>query len=91
MRNTSQKFTGIREDILGAGFHLLQGAGGDLKLLVQQAVQRMVGEGFVTREAYERLEARVARLEGKTAKKPTKTGLSAKKPAARKKPAKARK
>lgn len=88
MRNTSSKF---KEDILGAGFHLLQGAGGDLKLLVQQVVQRLVGEDFVSREEYDRLQARVARLEAKTPEKPAKTGAAAKRPSPKKKPVRARK
>ncbi len=91
MRNTSQKFSGIKEDILGAGFHILGGAGGDLKMLVQQAVTRLMGEAFVSREAYERLAARVAALEGKTLKKPVKSSTKALKAKTGKKPAKARK
>lgn len=64
MRNT------MKDDLLGAGFHILQGAGGDLRLMVRQAVERLMGEGFVTRAEYDRLAARVAALEGKTSKSP---------------------
>ncbi|HCM83850.1 MAG TPA: hypothetical protein PKW15_03170 [Alphaproteobacteria bacterium] len=70
MRNQSQKPNSIKEDILGAGFHILSGAGGDVKLLVQQAVQRLVGEGFVSRAEYDQLSQRVRQLE---AAKPSKT------------------
>jgi hypothetical protein len=65
MRKPSQKFAGIKEDILGAGFHILGGAGGDLKLLVSQLAGRVLADQYVTRAEYEALLARLAILEGK--------------------------
>ena len=78
MRSTSQKFGGFREDILGAGLHILSGAGGDLRLALQQMMGRMMADQYVTREEYEGLLTRLEALEGK---KPIK---AATKPAARK-------
>lgn len=70
--SVQEKFRGLfsngGEDILGAGFHILSGAGGDLKLLVQQAVTRVVGDAYVSRSEYESLAARLAKLESKTGK-----------------------
>ncbi len=81
------KILDVGEDILGAGMHILSGAGGDLKMLVQQTVQRIVGDAYVSKAEYEKLLARVAALEGKN-KKPSK---SAPKKSASKKPANRRK
>jgi len=91
MRNRSEKFSGMKDDILGAGFHLLSGAGGDLKLLIQQAVQRLVGDNYVSREEYHRLAARVDRLEGKNPAKTAKSSTPVKKKPASKKATKPRK
>jgi len=74
MRNqTTEKIRGIGEDILGAGLHILSGAGGDVKQLIGQAVARMIGDAYVSRVEYEDLLARVAALEdkGKKATKPS--------------------
>jgi hypothetical protein len=84
-KTSTGKFAGIKEDILGAGMHLLSGAGGDIKQLIQQAVKSVIGEAYVSRQEYESLARRVAALEGKTGKKPAKT--AAKKPASKAKPA----
>jgi len=88
-----QKLGGFSEDILGAGFHILSGAGGDVKLLVQQAVQRIVGDAYVSRAEYDGVLVRLAALEGKKASKVSKTSTKtaaskkhAKTPAQRKPP-----
>lgn len=83
--STRPSFSGMREDIFSAGVHLLSGAGGDIKALVQQAVQRMVGDAYVDRQSYESLLVRVEKLEAlhrkptsplkKQAKKPAKTSV----------------
>jgi len=78
MTINKQKIRGIGEDILGAGFHILSGAGGDVKQLIGQAVARMIGDAYVSRAEYEELLARVAVLEGK-GKKATKPVAQAKK------------
>ena len=81
---TRPSLSGIKEDLLGAGFHLLSGAGGDLKQLVQQAANRLMGDTYVCREEYDALAARVAALETQNAKKPTKTGAKSVAPKAKK-------
>jgi len=77
MTINKQKIRGIGEDILGAGFHILSGAGGDMKMLIQQAVQRVMGDAYVSRAEYEALLARVNTLESGKAKTGTKTSKSA--------------
>lgn len=81
--SASQKFRdlmGMKQDVLGAGMHLLSGASKDLQLLVQQAVNRVMANAYVRREEYESLLARVQKLE--------RDGAPAARPAATKKPAK---
>jgi hypothetical protein len=82
-KTSKGSFAGIKEDILGAGMHLLSGAGGDLKMLVQQAVERIIGDAYVSRKEYESLAARVAKLEQKpskpASKKPKNTAKQARK------------
>ncbi len=97
MTINKEKIRSVGEDILGAGMHILSGAGGDLKTLVQQAVQRIVGDTYVSRVEYDELMKRVSMLEsGKSVKagKASESGTSkaapkankgaSKKPAARK-------
>jgi len=81
MQKRAEKFRGLGEDVLGAGFHILSGAGGDLKLLVQQAVARLMGDAYVSRQEHEALAARLEALETRLGKKPSKSTKS--KPAKR--------
>ena len=83
MRTAKEKFGGFGEDILGAGFHILSGASGDVKLLVQQAVARVVGDAYVSRAEYDDMLLRLAALE-KAAKKPAKPIASKSSPKKRK-------
>ncbi len=71
---TRPSLSDIKADVLGAGFHLLSGAGGDLKQLVQQAANRLMGDAYVCREENDALATRVKALEMQIAKKPAKTG-----------------
>jgi hypothetical protein len=72
-KTTRPSMAGLKEDILGAGMHLLSGAGGDLKLMVQQAVKSVIGDAYVSRKDYDALLKRVAALEAHSGKKPAKT------------------
>lgn len=85
--STKEKFQGLREDVLGAGLHLLSGAGSDVKVLLQQAVQRLLGEGFVRREEFDSLLARLEKLEAAVQKNRATAPASAA-PKAKKKPVK---
>ena len=76
-KTSRSSIAGIKEDILGAGMHFLSGAGGDLKLMVQQAVKNVIGDAYVSKKDYDALARRVAALEGKTVKKPVKTAVKA--------------
>lgn len=82
---------GIKEDILGAGLHLLSGAGGDLKLLVGQAVKTIVGDAYVSRAEYESLGRRLAELEKQLGKKPIKSSVRTTKKPTKSKAKRARK